>query len=88
MENQHYSDELEKAIGDELINQGIVFERIHQRLDFYLPEFDIYLEIKKYHSERSNSQLSSQDNVILIQGKKSVDFFIKLLRNSCPLVRA
>lgn len=77
----NYSDELEKQIGDTLVKCGINFNR-NQRLDFYLPDFDIYIEVKKYHSERSNSQLASQDNIILIQGKKAIDFFCKRLLNN------
>lgn len=50
-----------------------------KRLDFYLPDYDIFIEVKRYHTERSNDQLSTQDNVILVQGMKCVDFLCKLL---------
>lgn len=78
---QAYSDELEELIGDTLTSCDIRFER-SQRLDFFLPDHDVYLEVKKYHSDRSSSQLSSQDNVILIQGAKSVKFICHILKLS------
>jgi hypothetical protein len=48
-------------------------------LDFYLPAFDIYIEIKQFHSERIHKQMGLQENVIAIQGKKAVEFIEKLL---------
>lgn len=80
----HYSDDLEKKIGDKLTACGIEFTHgsakgLQQRLDFFLPKYNVYIEVKKYHTERINSQMASQDNVIAIQGVGAVDFFIKLL---------
>jgi len=74
----YYSDWLEKEIGEILESKGIEF--IHEsqnngsNLDFYLPKFDVYIEVKQYYSERIIKQISSRDNVILIQGKKSLEF--------------
>lgn len=75
----YYSDELEKQIGDALIEANIKFERKHQRLDFFLPKYDVYIEVKKYHSERVVKQLATQDNVILVQGIKAVKLFCEKL---------
>ena len=52
---------------------------VDQRLDFYIPEFDVYIECKQMHSERTISQLSSAENIILIQGEQSINFLEKLL---------
>jgi len=52
---------------------------INQRLDFYLPDFDVYIECKQMSSDRTIDQLASQDNVIVIQGKKSIEFLEKIL---------
>lgn len=52
---------------------------IDQRLDFYIPEFDVYIECKQMHSERSISQLGSAENVILIQGDKSILFLEQII---------
>lgn len=53
---------------------------INQRLDFYLPDYDIFIEVKKYHTERVLKQLESQDNIILVQGEKSVKFLEQILK--------
>ena len=79
-------DFLEKRVEHILIDRGVKYttEKCNgQRLDFYLPGYDVYIEVKQYFSERSNDQLHSQDNIILIQGKKSISFLESLL--SCPL---
>lgn len=78
MSNMHYSDELEKKIGDTLTECGIPFER-KQRLDFYIPSMRVYIEVKKYHTPRSQAQLESQENIILIQGKLAVEAFCNIL---------
>lgn len=74
----HYSCPLEDEVGRALERAGIKFST-NQRLDFYLPDFDIYLEVKRYDTPRVLSQLESQENIILIQGKKSVAAFVNLL---------
>lgn len=77
----HYSDHLERKLGEFLESKNIAF--IHesqdpqQPLDFYLPAFDVHIEIKQYHTERIVRQLETCDEVILIQGKVALDFFIK-----------
>jgi hypothetical protein len=79
------SDPLEQYIADSLTRAGIMF--IHESqdsvrtsaLDFYLPEYLVYLEVKGGHSNRISGQMSRAMNVIAIQGVKSVDFICKLL---------
>src|SRR5690606_39019051 len=75
----HYSDELERYIGESLIKNKILFEKEKLGLDFYLTDYDVFIEVKKFHTDRVNNQLQRYDNIILIQGRKSVDTFIKLL---------
>jgi hypothetical protein len=79
-----YSDFLENSLVKQLISKGISFfregENKEQRLDFYLPEYDVYIEVKQYHTDRVSQQLASQENVILIQGKKAMKFFIEHLK--------
>lgn len=78
-----YADELERKVGKALSDANIKF--IHdsqggeQRLDFYLPEFNLYIEVKKYHSDRISGQLLLADNIIVLQGERSVIFFINML---------
>lgn len=74
-ENQiHFSDHLEQEIAALLERAGIDF--IHESqgaaLDFYLPGYDVYIEVKQFYSDRAIRQLANYDNVILIQGRKSL----------------
>lgn len=79
----HSTDHLELAVAEMLLDLKINF--IHEsqnngsNLDFYLPDFDVFIEVKQFHTDRVNKQLASQENVILIQGKKSIEMLKKLL---------
>lgn len=81
---EHYTDELEKQVAECLYAAGIPFEHTGQRLDFYLPDHDIYIEVKRYHSERAAAQLAAFDNVILLQGVKAVQTFCRMLLTGRP----
>lgn len=85
MRKIHFSDHLEKQLAEALENSGIEYihesEKGNQNLDFYLPYFDLYIEVKQYHSDRISKQMSSKDNVIAIQGIKSVNFLINVLKS-------
>jgi hypothetical protein len=80
----HYADHLEKKVGDTLESQGILFTHestvSNQGADFYLPGYDVYIEIKQFYTERVTKQLENKDNIILLQGKDAVDLFCKMLR--------
>jgi len=83
MRNIHYADHLEKQIAEAL--ESLEIEFIHesvdkdQELDFYLPKYDVYIEVKQFHASRIGRQMESKDNVVVLQGKKSVELFKKLL---------
>lgn len=81
-------DSLEKRVADILDKKGIKYihesEGENQRLDFFLPDFNIFIEVKQFSTPRSSDQLASQDNVILIQGKKSIVFLENMLLNNIP----
>jgi len=78
------TDPLEQDIADALIYAGIEFkhelEGGTKNLDFYLPDYDVYLEIKGGHSDRITEQMSRDFNVIAVQGVKSVEFLCELLK--------
>lgn len=84
MKKIHYGDSLERDIASLLDNKGIHFihesENKGQVLDFYLPSYDVYIEVKQYFSERITKQLASRDNVICVQGKKSLALLKVLLK--------
>lgn len=81
----HISDFLEKEIASTLDNIGIKYIHESQNnkssLDFYIPKHDVYIEVKQYHTDRVLSQLRQKENVILVQGKKSLQFFKNMLSN-------
>jgi len=85
MRKINFGDGLEKMVAGALNDAGIEF--IHEseskdlKLDFYLPSFDVYIEVKRFHADRIERQMSSKDNVIAIQGIKSVEFIIKYILN-------
>lgn len=80
MRKIHYTDFLEQSVGETLEGGGVDF--IHESevkhepvLDFELPEHDVHIEIKQFYSDRVIKQLKSKQNVIVLQGRKAVDFF-------------
>lgn len=73
--------ELEVAMG--LDEAGIRYNHDTQGntngLDFYLMDYDVYIECKAFHTERSNEQLKRAPNIILIQGIGAARLFRKLV---------
>jgi hypothetical protein len=74
--------ELEKRFQSFCLGNSIkVLPHDHESgLDFYLPDFDVYVEIKQFHSNRIAEQMSRRDNVIAIQGRKAMDCFEKMMK--------
>ena len=80
------SNPLERQIADALDSRGIKW--LHEdekgnaaRLDFYLPDYCIYVEVKQAYTPRTDGQLERAKNVIMIQGIEAVYVFVKLI---CP----
>lgn len=48
-------------------------------LDFYLPDLDLYIEVKRFHSPRIAEQMERAENVIAIQGKAAVLAFCEMI---------
>lgn len=42
------------------------------RLDFYLPDHGLYIEVKQFHSDRIADQMKRAPNVIAAQGRPAV----------------
>lgn len=55
-----------------------------KNLDFYLPDYDLHIEVKQFHSDRSNEQLRRASNIILIQGMEAARTFTYLLNGDRP----
>lgn len=91
MRQIHFGDHLEKRVARALDECRIEFvhesENKEQDLDFYLPFFDVYIEVKQFHADRIARQMSSKDNVIAVQGTKAVELLhIILLRSKRKVV--
>lgn len=50
-----------------------------QTLDFYLPDLGVYIEVKQFYTHRSDRQLASQFDVILIQGRNAARAFARIV---------
>lgn len=84
--NLHCTDPLEKAIEIALIEAGIRYHtetdaKNGKNLDFFLPDLDIYLEVKSGHTDRIAEQMSRHPNVIAIQGGKSTRWIAALIQS-------
>lgn len=71
-----------------LISLNIRFSRPERdastpiNLDFYLPDYDLYVEVKTFHTNRLVKQLEilpQDSNVLVLTGLNSVKAFRKLL---------
>lgn len=72
-------DPMETLIADALSEMGIRFTTDYgggndARLDFYLVDQDVYIEVKQFHSARAGEQMARAPNVILAQGREAVEF--------------
>jgi hypothetical protein len=48
-------------------------------LDFYLPDHDVHIEVKDFHSPRIADQMARTPNVIALQGRQACELFAALL---------
>lgn len=72
-------DVMEQATERWLVANGIEFyvdghEKNKTGLDFFLPEFNIYVEVKRFHAARIADQMGRVENVIALQGLKAIQF--------------
>lgn len=75
-------DTLELMIYEALKDRNIEFTMSNSaRLDFYLPNSDLYIEVKRMHSQRVDEQMKRVPNVIVIQGIGAVAAFANLIKN-------
>ena len=48
-------------------------------LDFYLPDHDLYIEVKQFHSDRIGRQMASAENVVVAQGAAAVEALARMI---------
>lgn len=77
------SDPVERVIANALDARGIRYvvdgEGDTKQLDFYVPEWKVYIEVKQFHTDRVAEQMSRADNVIVIQGMQAAFVFAELI---------
>src|ERR1700761_8219950 len=79
------SSPLEYLLEDLLVEMEIVYtipETMGGRLDFYLPDHDVYIECKHYACDRMVEQVNSlgnKPNAIILIGEPAVKFFVSIL---------
>jgi hypothetical protein len=78
------TDPLERMLAEALTAAGIRFVTDAgggnpSRLDFRLPDHDIEIEVKRFHSPRIADQMARAENVIALQGEATVRWFCELL---------
>lgn len=56
--------------------------RVPENLDFYLPKFDVHVEVKGGHSPRISKQVARSKNVIAVQGVKAVELLALLFETN------
>lgn len=76
------ADELEAMVYHALMERHIEFKMTNTaRLDFYLPNQDIYIEVKRMFSPHIADQCKRVQNIIVLQGLDAVSAFCNLLKN-------
>lgn len=81
------SDPIEKIVADGLAAAGIRF--VHESeskdrtfaLDFYLPDFCIFIECKQFWSAGLSEQMKRCPNTIAIQGREAAHTFARMIVN-------
>ncbi len=79
-------DPMERLVEEALVDAGIRFATdqgggTETRLDFYLPDHDVYIEVKRFHSTRISEQMARAPNVIVAQGEAAVRFLAGVIRS-------
>ena len=79
-------DPMEILIQEALERASVPFTReTHSAncgLDFYLPNYDVHIEVKQFHSDRIAKQMARAPNVIAAQGADAVQFLAHLIGHS------
>lgn len=85
---QGKGDVMEDSIERWLLANSIRYRRaddMKTHLDFFLPDFNVYIEVKRYHTPRIADQLQRAPDIIIIQGGASMRFLESLIARSPAL---
>jgi hypothetical protein len=86
---ERLSDPMERLVAEALGFSGIDYlhESAGAPLDFWLVGEDIHIEVKRLHSPRIAAQMARVENVIAVQGKPAVEWFVAMIRDNAHLRR-
>lgn len=78
------TDPMERLIADALDGAGVSYETDSGGgnplgLDFFVPAWDLHIEVKRFHSARVAEQMSRAPNVIVAQGEVAVRRLAELI---------
>lgn len=79
-------DPMELIIEQALIDAGISYVTDQgggskTQLDFYLPDFDVAIEVKRFYTARTGEQMARAPNVIAAQGEAAIRFLAAAIRS-------
>lgn len=86
-EGRDIKDPVEKDVAEALTVASVRF--VHEsemkneggNLDFYLPDYDCYVECKAYYTERTAEQIKGKQ-VILVQGYQAAKALVAILTST------
>jgi hypothetical protein len=85
-------DPMEQLVTDALDKAGIEYstegEESNVGLDFYIPDCDLHIEVKQFHSNRIARQMARAENVIAVQGEASVRWLCALIAKPARVAEA
>lgn len=75
-------DPVEHIVEQALIEAKVRYTRNEgeQRLDFFLPDFHVWIECKQFYTERVSNQLRGNASVILIQSIAAAHAFACMIK--------
>jgi hypothetical protein len=79
---KHFAELLTAAGVDFIRPENLSPDEDETTLDYYLPAFDLYVELKAYHSPRIATQLARvprRANALVLMGPHSVAAFARLV---------
>lgn len=74
------NDPIEKIIAAALNETERPYYYEINGIDFYLPNEDVYIECKQFHSNRISVQMERVPNIIVVQGRIAAEYLAYLFR--------
>lgn len=71
------NDPLERLIAEALDEGCYRYETNVNGLDFYLLDWDVYIEVKQFHSHRISDQMMRASDIIAVQGREATELLAR-----------